>query len=255
MFVAGPKFQLGEAPKMHNSGDGPLLGFGPGPAGTHTHHAKWQRAIADRIPPVLIGQSSPVQEEDSTGFNFIGAAMFGEGGFWGGASSTLSTGETEKAKVPLYVGIRIYEVREINALEATFKAKVRIIATWHPPDLSTVADVLAKVPEGQTRCYITEEKDLSRFKDAANVPRELYFFNNLEGPSDDALTKDPPFVDMATGDVHWFIYGTTTGKHGFAALFSGNLVASGYTTRKDKVTHRGSLGARRSGGRGGIIIF
>ena len=236
---------------MHNSGDGPLLGFGPGPAGTHTHHAKWQRAIADRIPPVLIGQSSPVQEEDSTGFNFIGAAMFGEGGFWGGASSTLSTGETEKAKVPLYVGIRIYEVREINALEATFKAKVRIIATWHPPDLSTVADVLAKVPEGQTRCYITEEKDLSRFKDAANVPRELYFFNNLEGPSDDALTKDPPFVDMATGDVHWFIYGTTTGKHGFAALFSGNLVASGCTTRKDKVTHRGSLGARRSGGRGG----
>ena len=45
------------------------------------------------------------------------------------------------------------------------------------------------------------------------------------------------------------------GKHGFAALFSGNLVASGYTTRKDKVTYRGSLGARRSGGRGGIIII
>ena len=41
------------------------------------------------------------------------------------------------------------------------------------------------------------------------------------------------------------------GKHGFAALFSGNLVASGYTTRKDKVTFWGSLGAGRSGGRGG----
>ena len=45
------------------------------------------------------------------------------------------------------------------------------------------------------------------------------------------------------------------GKHGFAALFSGNLVASGCTTRKDTVTYRGSLGAKRSGGRGGMIIF
>ena len=40
------------------------------------------------------------------------------------------------------------------------------------------------------------------------------------------------------------------GKHGFAALFSGNLVASGYATRKDKVTFRGSLAQDVPGGGG-----
>ena len=40
------------------------------------------------------------------------------------------------------------------------------------------------------------------------------------------------------------------GNHRFAALFSGNLVAPGHTTRKDRGSSRGSLGARRSGERG-----
>ena len=177
----------------------------------HKRHAKWQRVSTDRSTSLILADEDNHHNGriSRPGFNFIGAAMFGEGGFWGPSQTPNTPGDiAETEKVPLYVGLRIYEIRDINVEEETFKAHVRIIATWHPPDLSAVADILDKVPEGQTRCYIKKE-DMDRFKEAAKVPQELYFFNNLEGPID-GLAQDPPFVDMATGDVHWFHVGTTT---------------------------------------------
>lgn len=153
---------------------------------------------------------------EKDGYNFIGGAMFGPSGFYGPANKPLmptTEASVGKNKIIMHVGLRVYEIRDVDAAGSCFTIKWRMIRSWHP-DLSEVDDMIAAVPDGMSRYYV-KENERERFDIAACTPKELYFFNDMAGQNNDNVTYDQPFVDMATKDVHQFVYGESKIRQSF----------------------------------------